>query len=106
MSGQRGGSAAAGGHKNPVPPSCLRALDNGHSKRQRARKPSDSSKPDIKLLFNDDFMPDMNGRKLADEMKRRKPALPMLTRELVLAQGRCTNQHGNVARDLLVGLLS
>ena len=57
-------------------------------------------------------MPDMNGRKLADEMKRRKPALPMLKPELVLAQVGYTNQHGNVAcavsraRDLLVGLLS
>ena len=34
--------------------------------------------PDIKLLFTDVVMPDMNGRKLADEMKWRKPDLPVL----------------------------
>jgi len=34
--------------------------------------------PDIKLLFTDVVMPDMNGRKLADEAKRRKPGLPVL----------------------------
>ena len=34
--------------------------------------------PDIKLLFTDVVMPDMNGRKLAEEVKRRKPDLPVL----------------------------
>ena len=33
---------------------------------------------DIKLLFTDVIMPDMNGRKLADEVKRRRPELPVL----------------------------
>ncbi len=34
--------------------------------------------PDIKLLFTDVVMPGMNGSKLADEVKRRKPDLPVL----------------------------
>jgi signal transduction histidine kinase/CheY-like chemotaxis protein len=36
------------------------------------------SRPDITLLFTDIVMPDMNGRKLADEAVRRKPALKVL----------------------------
>jgi CheY-like chemotaxis protein len=36
------------------------------------------SRPDVTLLFTDIVMPDMNGRKLADEALRRKPALKVL----------------------------
>jgi CheY-like chemotaxis protein len=36
------------------------------------------SRPDIKLLFTDVVMPDMNGRKLADEALRRRPDLKVL----------------------------
>jgi CheY-like chemotaxis protein len=36
------------------------------------------SRPDINLLFTDIVMPDMNGRKLADEALRRRPALKVL----------------------------
>ena len=34
--------------------------------------------PDIALLFTDVVMPDINGRKLADEARRRRPGLPVL----------------------------
>jgi CheY-like chemotaxis protein len=34
--------------------------------------------PDLSLLFTDVVMPDMNGRKLADEARRRKPDLKVL----------------------------
>lgn len=34
--------------------------------------------PDVTLLFTDIVMPDINGRKLADEAVRRKPALKVL----------------------------
>ncbi|HWA47045.1 MAG TPA: ATP-binding protein [Dongiaceae bacterium] len=34
--------------------------------------------PDIALLFTDIVMPDMNGRKLADEALKRRPGLPIL----------------------------
>jgi signal transduction histidine kinase len=36
------------------------------------------SRPDITLLFTDIVMPDINGRKLADEALRRRPALKVL----------------------------
>ncbi len=35
-------------------------------------------RPDIQLLFTDVLMPDMNGRRLADEVLRRRPGLPVL----------------------------
>ena len=34
--------------------------------------------PDVKLVFTDVVMADMNGQKLAEEVKRRKPGLPVL----------------------------
>ena len=34
--------------------------------------------PEVDLLFTDVVMPDMNGRQLADEARRRKPALKVL----------------------------
>ena len=34
--------------------------------------------PDLTLLFTDVVMPDMNGRRLADEARRRKPGLKVL----------------------------
>jgi signal transduction histidine kinase/CheY-like chemotaxis protein len=36
------------------------------------------ARPDLTLLFTDVVMPDMNGRKLADEARRRKPDLKVL----------------------------
>ena len=35
-------------------------------------------RPDVTLLFTDIVMPDINGRKLADEALRRKPGLKVL----------------------------
>ena len=37
-----------------------------------------SSRPDIKLLFTDVVMPEVNGKKLADEALRRRPDLKVL----------------------------
>ena len=34
--------------------------------------------PDVKLLFTDVVMPDINGKKLADEAVRRRPGLKVL----------------------------
>ena len=36
------------------------------------------SRPEVKLLFTDVVMPEMNGRKLADESPRRRPDLKIL----------------------------
>jgi PAS domain S-box-containing protein len=48
--------------------------------------------PEIALLFTDIVMPDMNGRKLADEVLKRRPGLPILfttgfTRNAVVHNG-------------------
>ncbi len=48
--------------------------------------------PEIALLFTDIVMPDMNGRKLADEVLRRRPGLPVVfttgfTRNAVVHNG-------------------
>ena len=48
--------------------------------------------PDIALLFTDIVMPDVNGRKLADEARRRRPNLKVLfttgyTRNAVVHNG-------------------
>ncbi len=50
------------------------------------------SRPDIALLFTDIVMPDMNGRRLADEARRRRPELKILyttgfTRNAVVHNG-------------------
>jgi CheY-like chemotaxis protein len=37
-----------------------------------------STRPDIALLLTDVVMPDVNGRKLADEALKRRPDLPVL----------------------------
>ena len=51
-----------------------------------------AANPDIKLVFTDVVMPDMNGRKLAEEVKRQKPGLPVLyttgyTRNAIIHNG-------------------
>jgi PAS domain S-box-containing protein len=48
--------------------------------------------PDVALLFTDIVMPEVNGRKLADEVRQRRPDLPILfttgyTRNAVVHQG-------------------
>jgi CheY-like chemotaxis protein len=48
--------------------------------------------PDLALLFTDIVMPEINGRKLADEVRQRRPGLPILfttgyTRNAVVHQG-------------------
>ncbi|UGB44602.1 PAS domain S-box protein [Frateuria edaphi] len=48
--------------------------------------------PDVALLFTDIVMPEINGRKLADEVHHRRPELPILfttgyTRDAVVHQG-------------------
>jgi PAS domain S-box-containing protein len=48
--------------------------------------------PDVALLFTDIVMPEVNGRKLADEVHHRRPELPILfttgyTRDAVVHQG-------------------
>ncbi len=50
------------------------------------------SQPDVALLFTDIVMPDMNGRRLADEAQRRRPGLKVLfttgfTRNAVVHNG-------------------
>jgi len=49
--------------------------------------------PDVKLLFTDVVMPDINGKKLADEARRRRPGLKVL-----FTTGYTTNAvvHGGV----------
>jgi DNA-binding NtrC family response regulator len=47
---------------------------------------------DLTLLFTDVVMPDMNGRKLAEEARRRKPDLKVLytsgyTRDVIVHNG-------------------
>jgi CheY-like chemotaxis protein len=37
-----------------------------------------AERPELTLLFTDVVMPDMNGRKLAEEARRRKPDLKVL----------------------------
>jgi signal transduction histidine kinase/ActR/RegA family two-component response regulator len=49
-------------------------------------------RPNIALIFTDIVMPDMNGRALADEARRRRPGLPVIfttgfTRNSVIHQG-------------------
>ena len=51
---------------------------------------------DIQLLFTDVVMPGMNGRILADEVKRRRPKLPVLfttgyTRNAIVHNGTLDN---------------
>lgn len=48
--------------------------------------------PDVALLFTDIVMPETNGRRLADEVRQRRPDLPILfttgyTRNAVVHQG-------------------